>query len=246
MLDIADHPDPAHDPALVAVVLVDGDDPDDFAIDVDDEVVAARTEFSWTVRFTVSGTWVADGFDLDHERAMDMLRHDLAYAEAYEVSAQVLEAPPPITIRAMQGGRCDDAKAGQAVLDGLLAAEVTRLRADIAARDRGEIGVVEEADATITEQYFQALASDAARLATEPEEVTAKRYQDMLEVLPPARWIGGAFLVGEAMSHDDNGQARYAYYFRRGDKHFHGPDLTIAEFEAKHDEPITGHGRGQE
>ena len=56
----------------------------------------------------------------------------------------------------------------------------------------------------------------------------------MLEVLPPARWIGGAFLVGEAMSHDDDGQARYAYYFRRGDQHFHGADLTIAEFEAKH------------
>lgn len=50
MIDVADHPDPAHDPALVAVVLVEGDDPDDFAIDVDDEVVAARTEFSWTVR----------------------------------------------------------------------------------------------------------------------------------------------------------------------------------------------------
>lgn len=66
------------------------------------------------------------------------------------------------------------------------------------------------------------------------EKVGAKRYQDMLEVLPPARWIGGAFLVGEAMSHDDNGQARYAYYFRRGDQHFHGADLTIAEFEAKH------------
>lgn len=66
------------------------------------------------------------------------------------------------------------------------------------------------------------------------EKVDAKRYQDMLEVLPPARWIGGAFLVGEAMSHDEDGQARYAYYFRRGDQHFHGADLTVSEFEAKH------------
>ncbi len=72
------------------------------------------------------------------------------------------------------------------------------------------------------------------RLASEPEAIDADQYQQMLEVLPPARWIGGAFLVGEAMSHDDNGQARYAYYFRRGGQHFHGPDLTIAEFEAKH------------
>lgn len=144
MIDVADHPDPAHDPALVAVVLVNGDDPDDFAIDVDDEAVAARTEFSWTVRFTVSGTWVADGFDLGHERAMDMLRRDLAYAEEHEVSAQVLESPPPATIQAMQGEHGDDAKAGQEVLDGLLAAEVVRLRADIAALDHGETGAEDE------------------------------------------------------------------------------------------------------
>lgn len=140
MIDVADHPDPAHDPALVAVVLVNGDDPDDFAIDVDDEAVAARTEFSWTVRFTVSGTWVADGFDLDHERAFDMLKRDLGYAHDYEVSAQVLEAPPPAAVQAMQGERSDDAKAGQVLLDSLLVAEVTRLRADIAARERGETG----------------------------------------------------------------------------------------------------------
>lgn len=96
--------------------------------------------------------------------------------------------------------------------------------------------------------FLSKYAERQMRLVADPEAVTAKRYQDMLEVLPPARWIrgpNGAFLVGEAMSHDDNGQARYAYYFRRGDQHFHGPDLTIAEFEAKH-EPITGRGRDQE
>lgn len=140
MIDIADHPDPAHDPANVAIVLVEDDDPDDFDIDVDDEAVAARTEFSWTVKFTVSGTWVADGFDLDHERAFDMLKRDLGYAHDYEVSAQVLEAPPPAAVQAMQGERSDDAKAGQVLLDSLLVAEVTRLRADIAARERGETG----------------------------------------------------------------------------------------------------------
>ncbi len=145
MIDIADHPAPAHDPALVAIVLVEDDDPDDFDIAVvednaDDEAVAARTEFSWTVRFTVSGTWVADGFDLDHERAMNMLRNDLSYAYEHEVSAQVLEAPPPAAIQAMQGEHGDEAKAGQALLDSLLVAEVTRLRADLAARDRGETG----------------------------------------------------------------------------------------------------------
>lgn len=77
-------------------------------------------------------------------------------------------------------------------------------------------------------------AEQQRRLAAKPEAIDADQYQRMLEVLPPARWIGGAFLVGEAMSHDEDGQARYAYYFRRGDQHFHGADLTIAEFEAKH------------
>ena len=82
--------------------------------------------------------------------------------------------------------------------------------------------------------FLSKYAERQMRLVADPEAVTADRYREMLEVLPPARWIGGAFLVGEAMSHDDNGQPRYAYYFRRGDKHFHGPDLTVPEFEAKH------------
>mgnify|MGYP006053248043 CR=1 FL=1 len=280
MIDISDHPEPAHDPANVAIVLVGDDDPDDFDIaivedDMSDEAVAARTEFSWTVRFTVSGTWVADGFDLDHERAFDMLKKDLGYAHDYEVSAQVLEAPPPTTIRAIQGGRGDEAKAGQALLDSLLVAEVTRLRADIAARDRGETGAVEQwpeptvdriaadlaqikhetetgaAEEVKTAEHAESCSCDLCvdaeladltrdhserqrRLAAEPEAIDADEYQRMLEVLPPARMIGGAFLVGEAMSHDDNGQARYAYYFRRGDQHFHGADLTVPEFDVKH------------
>lgn len=72
------------------------------------------------------------------EFGLTMLRTDLVYAYEHEVSAQVLEAPPPAAIQAMQGERGDEAKAGQALLDSLLVAEVTRLRADIAARDRGE------------------------------------------------------------------------------------------------------------
>lgn len=137
MLDITDLPAPAHDPALVTVDLISDDDPDDFAIDVDDEAVAARTEFSWTVRFTVSGTWVADGFDLDHERALEMLRGDIGCAHEHELCAQVLEAPPPSYVRAIQGGREEDAKAGQAALDELLAAAVSRARAALVAEERG-------------------------------------------------------------------------------------------------------------
>lgn len=136
MLDITDLPAPAHDPALVTVDLISDDDPDDFAIDVDDEAVAARTEFSWTVRFTVSGTWVADGFDLDHERALEMLRGDIGYAHEHELCAQVLEAPPPPYVRAIQGGREEEAKAGQAALDELLATAVSRAREALVAEER--------------------------------------------------------------------------------------------------------------
>lgn len=131
MLEITNHPSPIQDPTLVTVTLSDDDEPSDFElpeVDPQGEQVAARTEFTWTVRFTVSGTWVADGFDLDHERAMEMLRKDLDYAYEHELGAQVLTCPPSQTIRAMQGGREADAQAGQAVLDQLLAAAVARAR----------------------------------------------------------------------------------------------------------------------
>ena len=140
MTDVTDHPEPAYDPAAVTVDLAEGDDPEDFANDADEEAVSDRTHFSWTVKFTVSGRWVGDGFDLDHEGAMSMLRLDLDHAYEHELGAQVLEAPPPATIRAMQGGRCDLAREGQAALDKLLAAAVERARADAAALELGETG----------------------------------------------------------------------------------------------------------
>jgi hypothetical protein len=103
------------------------------------------------------------------------------------------------------------------------------------ARNRAKLlQIIEPVVAMINARAAKAAAAKQTPVESGDKLVTAKRYQDMLEVLPPARWIGKAFLVGEAMSHDDNGQARYAYYFRRGDQHFQGPDLTIAEFEAKH------------
>jgi hypothetical protein len=58
------------------------------------DVVAAHTTFTWTVEFKVSGTWVADGFNLTDDRAMTMLRNALGWARDDELGARVLAAPP--------------------------------------------------------------------------------------------------------------------------------------------------------
>ena len=59
--------------------------------------------FSWTVKFTVDPVWVADGFDLDNERALEMLAAALPYAQGSELRAQVIAAPPAHAIRKEQG-----------------------------------------------------------------------------------------------------------------------------------------------
>jgi len=66
-----------------------------------------------------------------------------------------------------------------------------------------------------------------------------KRYHDMLNVLPPAFWEGGGFLVGEPWDHDaGNGQPRFAAFRKRGGG-FEESDrpMTRAEFHAVLTEP---------
>lgn len=47
--------------------------------------------------------------------------------------------------------------------------------------------------------------------------ITRRKYWDMLEVLPPALWIGGAFLVGEPTDHHaTTGRPRFAAYRQIG------------------------------
>lgn len=42
------------------------------------------------------------------------------------------------------------------------------------------------------------------------QEVSQERYDEMLNVLPPIRWQGSAFLVGEPVDHDpETGRATY-------------------------------------
>ncbi len=59
--------------------------------------------YKWTVEFEVDASWVADGFDLTNDRALDMLAHDLSYAYiGTELSAKVIKAPKREAIRKEQ------------------------------------------------------------------------------------------------------------------------------------------------
>jgi hypothetical protein len=75
-------------------VVVELDDLEDLDAEEDAEAIAAHTTFTWTVEFKVSGTWVADGFNLTDDRAMTMLRNALGWARDDELGARVLAAPP--------------------------------------------------------------------------------------------------------------------------------------------------------
>jgi len=62
-----------------------------------------------------------------------------------------------------------------------------------------------------------------------------EKYHDMLNVLPPAKWTGGAFLVGEPWDHDaGNGRPRFAAFRKRGEVYqTANRPLTIPEFLAE-------------
>lgn len=60
--------------------------------------------YKWTVEFQVADCWVADGFELTDERALDMLSNDLGWAHIdSELRAKVIKAPSQDAIRAEQG-----------------------------------------------------------------------------------------------------------------------------------------------
>lgn len=53
------------------------------------------------------------------------------------------------------------------------------------------------------------------------EETTEQQYMEMLNVLPPAFWHGGLFLVGEPSDHHAvTGAARFHAYWQRGRRFF--------------------------
>lgn len=65
------------------------------------------------------------------------------------------------------------------------------------------------------------------------QEVTAERYHEMLEVLPPASMGRGAFLVGEPQDHDvKTGRPRYdAFKAVYGKFYVSSRPMTIFEFK---------------
>lgn len=58
-------------------------------------------------------------------------------------------------------------------------------------------------------------------------------YYKMLEALPPAAMGNGAFLVGEAADHNDNGEAVYACFVSHPSGEYEAKYMTLAEFKAK-------------
>ena len=67
------------------------------------------------------------------------------------------------------------------------------------------------------------------------DETTKRKYWDMLEVLPPAAYENGGFLVGEPYDHHaTTGRARYSAYKQVGESFFVASrPLTRAEFLAE-------------
>ncbi len=62
------------------------------------------TTFKWTVEFTVAECWIADGFNLTAERALEMMASDLGYANTgTELGARIIKAPKLSALLKAQG-----------------------------------------------------------------------------------------------------------------------------------------------
>ena len=57
------------------------------------------------------------------------------------------------------------------------------------------------------------------------------KYEEMLSCLPPERMTTNAFLVGEPVDHNENGQPRFDMYFEEGNKFYCAGLATISDFE---------------
>ena len=58
--------------------------------------------FKWVVEFEVTENWVEDGFDIDEDRAQDMIANALPFAYGHELKAKVIKAPEPKLIKKAQ------------------------------------------------------------------------------------------------------------------------------------------------
>jgi hypothetical protein len=63
------------------------------------------------------------------------------------------------------------------------------------------------------------------------KRVTKERYWEMLEILPPAVWLNGGFLVGEPWRHNDEGLPMYAAFTTRNGRYYeHSEPMTVRDF----------------
>jgi hypothetical protein len=75
------------------------------------------------------------------------------------------------------------------------------------------------------------------------KEVSDERYNEMLEVLPPALWLANRFLVGEPTSHrrckiTNKVMPTYAPFIFAFGRYYEGDPMTPAEFRAFKDEDL--------
>lgn len=71
--------------------------------------------------------------------------------------------------------------------------------------------------------YYERLKNmTAEELKNEWQEETEERYNDMLEALPPIRWKGTAFMVGECLTHTRAG-ALYEAHMEIDGHYFYRP-----------------------
>lgn len=79
---------------------------------------------------------------------------------------------------------------------------------------------VQEAYPGAVRMSYETWRAEAIARQTTPivwQTTDAKSYEEMLNVLPPALWIGGAFLVGEPCDHDyATGAPRFQAFWHRG------------------------------
>ena len=57
----------------------------------------------WIVQIEVDDSWVADGFDLDKDRLLDMVANDLNQAHEWEIKVKIIHHPDVKVIRKLQG-----------------------------------------------------------------------------------------------------------------------------------------------
>lgn len=91
-------------------------------------------------------------------------------------------------------------------------------------------GLSQDHHATLFEWLPLWAAMDAKPLEWIP--TTKAMYWEMLECVPPKAQRGRAFLVGEPLRHNENGQAVHACFRQSGNQYF-ARNLTLEQFRSE-------------